>query len=187
MFAVNGPSGPTSRYERRVREHDPVLTQEQREEAQRRRQNFFVPRSSDATANTTVEKSDACHTAQTLIRLPVANKENAAPPIFQGCRLYFNGRTGNVTSYYLTKLVQDHGGNLAREFKVTRVTHIVACNLSGSKTDKLLKSCGKIKCVRPEWILESVKQGKKLPEYDFFVYKDASAKILAAASTPTGP
>ncbi|TMW60650.1 hypothetical protein Poli38472_000692 [Pythium oligandrum] len=105
----------------------------------------------------------------------------------QGCRIYFNGRTGKVSSYYLAKLVQEHGGNMSSEYKVTRVTHMVACNLSGSKADKVFKSCGKVKCVRPEWILESVKQGKRLPEFDFLVYKDKSSSALAVFTTPTAP
>lgn len=43
---------------------------------------------------------------------------------------------------------------------------------------------------RSDWILQSVKRGKRLPEFEFLVYKDARAAAtlrlaLAPSSTPS--
>ncbi|KAL3673528.1 hypothetical protein V7S43_001235 [Phytophthora oleae] len=66
----------------------------------------------------------------------------------------------------------------------TRVTHMVGSNLNGSKADKVLKSCGKVKFVSPEWILQSVKRNKRQHEFKFLVYKDNNAGSLQAAFFP---
>ncbi|KDO23099.1 hypothetical protein SPRG_11943 [Saprolegnia parasitica CBS 223.65] len=95
--------------------------------------------------------------------------------IFQGCNLYFDGRTGNVSSYYMTKMVKEHGASVSIMHRKTRVTHIVAENLNGSKTEALLKSRGKILCVHPNWVLDSIKKGKRQPEFKYAIYKDAAA------------
>lgn len=41
------------------------------------------------------------------------------------------------------------------------MTHVICENLSGSKTDKALRSSSHVKYVRPEWILDSIKKGKR--------------------------
>ncbi|KAE9043949.1 hypothetical protein PR003_g3239 [Phytophthora rubi] len=171
MFAVNGPSGPTSRHERRVK------SDRQREEeeetrsrwAEKKREQFFREKPTDK--NKTKE---------------IPNESN----IFKGCRVVFNGRTGKVSSYYLAKLVQEHGGNVASMLTATRVTHMVGSNLNGSKADKVIKSLGKVKFVSPEWILKSVKQKKRQPEHEYLVYKDKvshGAGSLQAAFSRTAP
>ncbi|DBA03282.1 TPA: hypothetical protein N0F65_011641 [Lagenidium giganteum] len=88
-----------------------------------------------------------------------------------GCNVFFNGRTGKVSSYFLAKLVEEHGGTVGSAFTKTRITHIVATNLNGSKADKVLKS---------------VKKQKREPEFEYLVYKQdnavASAKSLLTPS-----
>ncbi|KAG3119036.1 hypothetical protein PI124_g3209 [Phytophthora idaei] len=156
MFAVNGPSGPTTRNERRKREQ------------------FFLEKSAQADS-TKHDKEEAKQCA-------------AQSNIFKGCRIVFNGRTGKVSSYYLAKLVQDHGGNVASALTTTRVTHMVGSNLNRSKADKVLKSCGKVKFVSPEWILQSVKHNQRQPEFEFLVYKDSHvAGTLHAAFSRAVP
>ncbi|KUF84137.1 DNA repair protein REV1 [Phytophthora nicotianae] len=112
----------------------------------------------------------------------------AQSDIFKGCRIVFNGRTGKVSSYYLAKLVQEHGGNVASTLTSTRVTHMVGSNLNGSKADKVLKSSGKVKFVSPGWILQSIKNKKRQPEFEFLVYKDShAAGSLRAAFSRSVP
>ncbi|KAG7394911.1 hypothetical protein PHYBOEH_004468 [Phytophthora boehmeriae] len=104
MFAVNGPSGPTQRNERR-----PKTKREREEEegakqrvADFKRANFFEVKAG---------QSKSCKPADN----EKANVCGVESDIFKGCRIVFNGRTGKVSSYYLAKLVKDHGGNIAYE------------------------------------------------------------------------
>ncbi|KAE9354421.1 hypothetical protein PF008_g4532 [Phytophthora fragariae] len=180
MFAVNGPSGPTSRHERRVK------SDRQREEeeetrsrwAEKKREQFF--REKRAQSEAAKPATDKNKTKE------IPNESN----IFKGCRVVFNGRTGKVSSYYLAKLVQKHGGNVASMLTATRVTHMVGSNLNGSKADKVIKVLTKVKFVSPEWILKSVKQKKRQPEHEYLVYKDKvshGASSLQAAFSRTAP
>lgn len=54
-----------------------------------------------------------------------------------------------------------------------RVTHVIADNLAASKIEKELKLHVKNAAVvvRPDWILESLKQGERLPTWEFRVVK----------------
>lgn len=82
----------------------------------------------------------------------------AAAGVFAGLTMYINGRTGDVSAcvrggvrgraparfgerghvrrahrHHLTRLIHEHGGSTGMMFRKTRVTHVVAVNLSGSK------------------------------------------------------
>ncbi|CAI5712234.1 unnamed protein product [Hyaloperonospora brassicae] len=173
MFAVNGPSGPTSRHERRAKSGREKEESAKSCCAEKKREQFFQERRA---------QSDKCkHGAKD----PLASA--CKSDIFKGCRVVFNGRTGNVSSYNLAKLVQEHGGNVASALTTTRVTHMVGSNLNGSKADKVLKNSSKFKFVTPEWIVQSVKFQKRQPEFAFLVYKDSrtlcAAFSRAASST----
>ncbi|ETV98637.1 hypothetical protein H310_08754 [Aphanomyces invadans] len=148
MFNINGPSGPTSRNERSIR-----------------------PQEDKRTAAAAMKRSVARHHAAPLDR--DVNKENACvSTLFQGCNFYFNGHTGNVSSYNLIKMVKAHGGNTSIVHRKTRVTHVIATNLSGSKTDAVLRSGGRVHCVHPQWIVDSIEKGKRQPEAKYVVCKD---------------
>ncbi|KAG1703016.1 hypothetical protein DVH05_007929 [Phytophthora capsici] len=99
MFAVNGPSGPTSRNERRVKSDRQREEEEEtrRKWAEKKREQFFLEKRAQGK-NGVKEK---------------ATQPAVQSDIFKGCRIVFNGRTGKVSSYYLAKLVQEHGGNVA--------------------------------------------------------------------------
>ncbi|KAG7392521.1 hypothetical protein PHYPSEUDO_000209 [Phytophthora pseudosyringae] len=204
MFAVNGPSGPTSRHERRVKSD---RQREEEEETRRRwtekkREHFFLEKRAQAASSEHGKEKAKKLAAQ------------ARSDIFKGCRIVFNGRTGKVSSYYLAKLVQEHGGNVASMLTSTRVTHMVGSNLNGSKADKVLKSSGSVKfvssgkvppflmrtavsvssqthlleCHCAEWILQCVKHKKRQPEFEFLVYKDSdAASSLHAAFSRAAP
>ncbi|KAG6975080.1 hypothetical protein JG688_00002743 [Phytophthora aleatoria] len=201
MFAVNGPSGPTTRNERRVKSDRQREEEEEtrRRWAEKKREQFFLEKRAQADSTmhgvecTGVCKGNCNISAHSLCLPYTSDKEEAKQcaaqsNIFKGCRIVFNGRTGKVSSYYLAKLVQDHGGNVASALTTTRVTHMVGSNLNGSKADKVLKSCGKVKFVSPEWILQSVKHNQRQPEFEFLVYKDSHvAGTLHAAFSRAVP
>ncbi|KAG3119037.1 hypothetical protein PI124_g3209 [Phytophthora idaei] len=113
------------------------------------------------------------------------NSVRRSPIFSRAAELYSMDAQAN---YYLAKLVQDHGGNVASALTTTRVTHMVGSNLNRSKADKVLKSCGKVKFVSPEWILQSVKHNQRQPEFEFLVYKDSHvAGTLHAAFSRAVP
>ncbi|CEG36283.1 BRCT domain [Plasmopara halstedii] len=163
MFAVNGPSGPTSRNERRVRSN------QQREEEEKIKRRWIV----EKRKHFFLEKRERVDVSQQ------GNKKMktvaALSDIFKGCRIVFNGRTGNVTSYYLAKLVQEHGGSVGSTLTTSRVTHMIGSNLNGSKADKALMGNAKVKFVRPG---TSIKRNKRLSEFEFLVYKDQARLLL---------
>ncbi|CAH0489359.1 unnamed protein product [Peronospora farinosa] len=160
MFAVNGPSGPSSRHERRVK------SDRQRKEenettrclAEKTKKHFFREKHAQAATN----------------KHENGKEFPKKSDIFKGCQIVFNGQTGKISLYYLAKLVKEHGGNVASSM-ATRITHMVGSNLNGSKADKVLRSSGKFKFVSPEWILQSIKHKTRQPEFEFLVYKDSQA------------
>ncbi|TDH64781.1 uncharacterized protein CCR75_002112 [Bremia lactucae] len=167
MFAVNGPSGPITRHERRAasdqqREKKEVIN---RRLAEKKRELFFLERQLLPDGLKHEKKKRATQS-----------------DIFKGCHIVFNGRTGNVSSYYLAKLVQEHGGIVAAALTTTRVTHMVGLNLNGSKADKLLKNFSKVKFVSPEWILQSIRSKKRKPEFEYLIYKDSDAATTFRAA-----
>ncbi|KAK1948226.1 hypothetical protein P3T76_000516 [Phytophthora citrophthora] len=153
MFAVNGPSGPTSRNERRVK------SDRQREEeeetkmkwTEKKREQFFLEKHASGNKN--------------------------------------GGLSNRVQwAYYLAKLVQEHGGNVASMLTSTRITHMVGSNLNGSKADKVpKKSTEALRGYPTEWILQSVKRNKRQPEFEFLVYKDCNAGSLQTAFSRAAP
>ncbi|OQR87595.1 cell division protein ftsZ [Achlya hypogyna] len=150
MFSINGPSGPTNRNERMPR---PPGDKKSKVQAPRPYAQVSTHRSAS---------------------------QPELSSIFRGCNLYFDGRTGNVSSYYLVKMAKEHGASVSIMHRKSRVTHIVAVNLNGSKTETLLQSGGKILCVHPNWVLDSIKKGKRQPEFKYTIYKDAAAASARA-------
>ncbi|CAI5733484.1 unnamed protein product [Peronospora destructor] len=151
MFAaVSGPSGPTSRHERRVKSDQQRKEENEttRRLAEKTREHFFREKRAQSATNKHENGKE------------FAGKSD----IFKGCRIGFNGQTGKVSSYYL-----------AKSSMATRITHMVGSNLNGSKADKVLRSSGKFKFVSPEWILQSIKHKTRQPEFGFLVYKDSQA------------
>ncbi|GAA97265.1 uncharacterized protein L969DRAFT_84299 [Mixia osmundae IAM 14324] len=101
--------------------------------------------------------------------------------IFARVSVYFNGYTGeDLSNQQLKRLLEQGGGRWSFAFGKRHITHVVtATGLSGSKADKELnarKSSTYI--VRPEWIVDSVAAGRRLPESMFGVLeRDSQAKI----------
>ncbi|CAM1500724.1 Fc.00g098860.m01.CDS01 [Cosmosporella sp. VM-42] len=101
--------------------------------------------------------------------------------IFDGVVVYVNGSTYPLVSdLKLKQLLTEHGGQMSLHLGRRRVTHVIlgrpagsgrgaGGGLAGSKLEKEIKKvggCG-VKFVGAEWVLESIKVGKRLPEARF--------------------
>ncbi|CAO3660928.1 unnamed protein product [Umbelopsis vinacea] len=77
--------------------------------------------------------------------------------IFKGLVIYVNGYTRPSHSD-LRKIITAHGGDFQHYLSKSRVTHIVASNLTNAKIEEFRL----YKVVQPEWIMDSVEAGKLL-------------------------
>ncbi|KAI8673933.1 BRCT domain-containing protein [Fusarium keratoplasticum] len=124
--------------------------------------------------------------------------------IFDGVVVYVNGSTFPLISdHKLKHLLTEHGGQMSLHLGRRRVTHVIVGRpagglagagggLAGGKLEKEIRKvggCG-VKFVSAEWVLESLKAGKRLPEARFSNMKVA-AKAQGSvygmfAKQPTG-
>ncbi|KAG5971510.1 hypothetical protein E4U56_006778 [Claviceps arundinis] len=95
--------------------------------------------------------------------------------IFSGTSIYVNGSTfPHISDHKLKHLITQHGGYMALHLGRRTVTHVVLGTsgrggLAGGKMDKevrRMRGCG-VYFVGVEWVLESLKSGKRLPEARF--------------------
>lgn len=103
--------------------------------------------------------------------------------LFNNLTIYLNGSTAPMISdHKLKHLLAEHGANISIALGRRSVTHVIlgkpngqhggaGGGLAGSKIQKELKRVwGKgVKFVGVEWVLESIKAGKRLPEARFAV------------------
>ncbi|MCJ1383723.1 hypothetical protein MMC17_006837 [Xylographa soralifera] len=104
-------------------------------------------------------------------------------PIFASLTIYINGSTAPLISDHRLKfLLVEHGANVAVALGRRTVTHVVlgkgnagpgkggaGGGLAAGKIEKELRRIGGkgVRFVGVEWILESIKAGKRLPEAGF--------------------
>ena len=103
------------------------------------------------------------------------DEEEEIDGIFNGVTVYFNGRTNDLSSFHLNKVLIMNGGNFSVNPN-SKVTHIVTTNLSRSKINRAINKMGKFKShqvyyVKSEWITDSVRNGKLMDENDYLVFK----------------
>lgn len=95
--------------------------------------------------------------------------------IFKGVRAYFTGHSGGISDLHLKSLVQLEGGEVSWTFSKTGCTHIICQNLSRGKAHAMLHGGGKaVTVVTPEWVTDSISQGRRLREGDYLAVKDGS-------------
>ncbi|PPQ63029.1 hypothetical protein CVT24_005975 [Panaeolus cyanescens] len=83
--------------------------------------------------------------------------------LFQGLAIYINGFT-RPSVQELRHLIVKHGGVFHPYLdRKALVTHIITCSLTPAK----IREFKHMKVVRPEWLMESIKQGVLLPWKDF--------------------
>ncbi|CAM9469215.1 unnamed protein product [Scytosiphon promiscuus] len=71
---------------------------------------------------------------------------------------------------HLKGAVSKYGGRTTPFMSMKGVTHVIAENLSGVKTDKAMKSL-KMKVVHPDWLNRCIEEGKLLPDAPFRVVR----------------
>lgn len=90
--------------------------------------------------------------------------------IFNGVCIHVNGSTSPPLSV-LRDLILKHGGAFEQYFHRDRVTHFICTHVAKAKLNNFIqRSRGKIKVMKPEWIVDSIKAGKLLDEFDYRVY-----------------
>eukprot|EP00128_Syssomonas_multiformis_P019106 Colp12_sorted_trinity150504_noHs@14071 len=100
--------------------------------------------------------------------------------IFEGCTVYFNGFMGELSQLHLGKMVLSNGGNVTPHLQLRTVTHMVCTRLSGKKIDESLKK-GKssLRIVKPDWLIDSIKAGRRLKESEYLVVQnEVQPKLL---------
>ncbi|KAI1270291.1 BRCA1 C terminus domain-containing protein [Xylariaceae sp. FL1019] len=112
--------------------------------------------------------------------------------LFEGVIVYVNGSTyPHISDHKLKHLLAENGGQMSSHLGRKKVTHVILGRHAGSTygsgsggglaAGKLQREIRKVsgaavKYVNVDWILESLKAGKRLPEARFSDLKIASAK-----------
>eukprot|EP00759_Apiculatamorpha_spiralis_P031018 PhF_6_TR32710/c0_g1_i1/m.48278 len=88
---------------------------------------------------------------------------SSSVPVFKGCIIHINTAAIHPTMsmYHAAKYVERNGGAVLA-FPSSRATHYVTSHLCFAKKDLL--SGTNVKYVTPEWLVQSIQQGKRLPE-----------------------
>ncbi|MCJ1471309.1 hypothetical protein MMC07_009957 [Pseudocyphellaria aurata] len=131
------------------------------------------------------EGLDGAHENSTRPELDAADETTPArSKIFHNLRIYVNGSTAPMVSdHRLKQLLVEHGGHISLALGRRSVTHVIlgtpngarggvlgaGGGLAASKIQKEIRrvgGCG-VKYVGVDWVLESIKAGKRLPEARF--------------------
>ena len=86
---------------------------------------------------------------------------------FMGVVVLVNGHT-SPDATTLMRLLHKHGGDLEK-YETERVTHIIAEQLSAAKANVYKRQKKATPVCRPDWITDSVDQGKLLPFGDYLL------------------
>lgn len=90
--------------------------------------------------------------------------------IFQGICVHVNGRTQPPIEE-LRQMVLEHGGLFEQYYHSHRVTHVLCTHIPRAKEQNASKDF-KSKLIKPDWIVESVRAGRKLDEQPFKLYSN---------------
>ncbi|PBK72750.1 hypothetical protein ARMSODRAFT_1082141 [Armillaria solidipes] len=99
--------------------------------------------------------------------------------ILRNTRIYIDGYLSGTTDIEMKRIVTEAGGSIV--MTASSATHILSSQcLNGSKTHKLLKAKSRtqVQVVKPEWVLDSIKSGRRVPERTYNLVKNNSMKTL---------
>ncbi|UKZ83294.1 hypothetical protein TrVFT333_011102 [Trichoderma virens FT-333] len=137
-----------------------------------------------STAGTHLTAEDALMHQRRLEDEKGQKKSQANPrKLFDGVTVYVNGSTFPLVSdHRLKQLISENGGNMSLNLGRRKVTHVILGRSNGStcgrgtggglaagKLEKEIRKiggCG-VKFVSVEWVLQSIQEGKRLPEARF--------------------
>jgi hypothetical protein len=99
--------------------------------------------------------------------------------VLSGVRIYIGGYLAGTTDIEMKRIVSSAGG--VTLLSPSGATHILTSQqLSGSKTHKhLVSKRVPAHVVRPEWVFESVRAGRRLREWEFTAIKPGNTMDLA--------
>ena len=126
---------------------------------------------------------------------PGEPNQKPCPQIFNNLTFYINGSTApSISDHKLKHLLTKHGGRMSITLGRRTVTHVIlgrpnsnggsGGGLCASKIQKEISSKRgeSVKYVTVEWVLESVKAGKRLQEFKFEAVRLAPKGVRSAAS-----
>lgn len=117
-------------------------------------------------------------------KIDTVKKRCTRPDLFfTGITVLINGHT-NPDATTLMRLLHKHGGDLEK-YETRRVTHIIAERLSTAKANIYRNQKNPTPVCRPEWITDSVENGKLLPFGDYLLDDVMEAKTPGTKSLKT--
>ncbi|KAK7060500.1 hypothetical protein VNI00_001265 [Paramarasmius palmivorus] len=108
-----------------------------------------------------------------------SSSSSESTSVLRNVRAYIDGFLDNTTDIEMKRIVREAGGQILAT--AAGATHILTSQpLSGSKTHKILTKKSKIHVhvVRPQWVFDSIKAGKRRPERDYSIINDNTTKKL---------
>ncbi|KHN97004.1 brct domain containing protein [Metarhizium album ARSEF 1941] len=123
--------------------------------------------------------------------VPAGEDPPRGPGIFAGCVVYVNGSTYPLVSdHKLKRVLVENGAQTSLHLGRKKVTHVIlgrpagglvkgaGGGLAGGKMEREIRRIGGagVRFVGAEWVLESLKTGRRLPEARF-----SNVKVAAAA------
>ncbi|KAJ4458273.1 hypothetical protein PAPYR_6099 [Paratrimastix pyriformis] len=114
--------------------------------------------------------------------------------IFRGCSVYFSGVTtesSSLSAFHLGKLIR-LGGGTTHPYYSASITHVIGATLATSKMKAFVEARRAPFLIRAEWVLDSVKACRRLPEREYAINPQANqvpawaraAKPSAAGAAP---
>ncbi|KAF8195731.1 hypothetical protein K438DRAFT_1586689 [Mycena galopus ATCC 62051] len=104
----------------------------------------------------------------------------AQPQVLVNVKCYISGFLENTTDMEMKRIIVSAGGKVL--VGASHATHIITSqHMSGSKTHHLLNAKSKSRVphvVKPEWVTDSIKAGKRRPERKYSVIKDSATKDI---------
>ncbi|PSC71461.1 DNA repair REV1 [Micractinium conductrix] len=107
--------------------------------------------------------------------------------LFAGVGIHVNGLT-TPSHLELKQLMAVHGGRFHNYYETKKVTHIVCANLPDFKVKEYERARQPCPVVRPEWIVDSIAAGQRLPiqAYTLWQLRDAPGQQKLKAFQPVG-
>ncbi|KIJ70093.1 hypothetical protein HYDPIDRAFT_35527 [Hydnomerulius pinastri MD-312] len=121
-------------------------------------------------------------------KLALQREKEPTKGVLSNVRVYINGYLSGTTDIEMKRTIALAGGTTI--LMPSGATHILTSQQpSGSKTHKFLttKSRHSVHVVRPEWVTDSIKAGKRLQESQYAVIRPSSTRNLVDMIKAGGP
>ncbi|KAJ7283932.1 hypothetical protein C8J57DRAFT_1462828 [Mycena rebaudengoi] len=106
--------------------------------------------------------------------------EPEQPQILVNVKCYINGFLADTTDIEMKRIIASAGGKVLPT--ASNATHILTSqHLSGSKTHKILTAKSRTRApyvVKPEWVTDSIRAGRRRPEREYAIINNSSTSNL---------